>query len=40
MGAMPPPTHLLRFMMPPFLNPSVVNAGKSLETLQTELRKV
>lgn len=39
-GSIPPPAHLLRFMMPPFLNPTAVTAGKSLETLQTELRKV
>jgi len=39
-GSIPPPPHLLRFMMPPFLNPSIVSGGKSLETLQTELKKV
>jgi hypothetical protein len=27
-------------MMPPFLNPPALAAGKTLETLQTELRKV
>ena len=27
-------------MMPPFLNPQATTTGKSLETLQTELRKV
>jgi len=39
-GSIPPPAHLLRFMMPPFLNPSGLTGGKSLETLQTELKKV
>lgn len=39
-GSIPPPAHLLRFMMPPAVNPTAVTAGKSLETLQTELRKV
>lgn len=39
-GSVPPPAHLLRFMMPPFVNPQVLAGGKSLETLQTELRKV
>ena len=39
-GSIPPPAHLLRFMMPPLVNPAAVTAGKSLETLQTELRKV
>ena len=39
-GSIPPPAHLLRFMMPPAVNPTAVPAGKSLETLQTELRKV
>ncbi len=39
-GSIPPPAHLLRFMMPPFLNPAGLTAGKSLETLQTELKKV
>jgi hypothetical protein len=37
---MPPPAHLLRFMVPPFVNPAVLATGKSLETIQTELRKV
>ena len=39
-GSVPPPAHLLRFMMPPFLTPQPTSGGKSLETLQTELRKV
>ncbi|CAF2676953.1 unnamed protein product [Rotaria sp. Silwood2] len=39
-GSIPPPAHLLRFMMPPFLNPSTLTAGKSLETLHTELKKL
>ena len=39
-GSVPPPPHLLRFMMPPLLNPQALAAGKPLETLQTELRKV
>jgi hypothetical protein len=39
-GSIPPPAHLLRFMMPPFLNPTGLTGGKSLETLQTELKKV
>jgi hypothetical protein len=39
-GSIPPPAHLLRFMMPPFINPPALAAGKTLETLQTELRKV
>ncbi|UJR30629.1 hypothetical protein I4U23_018153 [Adineta vaga] len=39
-SSVPPPAHLLRFMMPPILNPQGVTTGKSLETLQTELRKL
>ncbi|CAF3434386.1 unnamed protein product [Rotaria socialis] len=39
-GSIPPPAHLLRFMMPPFLNPTGLTAGKTLETLQTELKKL
>ena len=39
-GSAPPPAHLLRFMMPPFVNQQVLSGGKTLETLQTELRKV
>jgi hypothetical protein len=39
-GSIPPPAHLLRFMMPPFLNPTGLTGGKSIETLQTELKKV
>ncbi len=39
-GSVPPPAHLLRFMMPPLLNQQALAAGKPLETLQTELRKV
>ncbi|CAF0964011.1 unnamed protein product [Adineta ricciae] len=39
-SSIPPPAHLLRFMMPPFLNPQAAATGKNLETLQTELRKL
>ena len=40
-GSMPPPPHLLRFLVPPLLNPAAAtNTGKSIETIQTELRKV
>ncbi|CAF3665637.1 unnamed protein product [Adineta steineri] len=40
-SSVPPPAHLLRFMMPPFLNAQGIAAGgKSLETLETELRKL
>jgi transcription elongation regulator 1 len=39
-GSVPPPAHLLRFMMPPLLNPQGLTGGKSLEILQTELKKL
>jgi hypothetical protein len=39
-GSVPPPAHLLRFMMPPFLNPPGITAGKTLDTFQADLKKV
>ena len=39
-GSIPPPPHLLRLMMPPFLGPLGLTGGKSLETLQADLKKV